>query len=433
MLPVAATRRSARRNFGSGRGYHPPEVARQMRRAKANPDNYFRGDFRPPISNPPVNSPPGGPPANTNRPPFMKPPGPPRPPFGAPPGWLKWLRIGGRLAGPIGIVLFLLELYEMWSAPSGGEVLWGVCGPLDLGPSRTLAGNTNYCSNSAWRYLSNIPSYKAHSHPTTGEPGWATNYFEWVDNRTWGSKKLVSPSVCYWFPDGETDPGPPGPGVLLPPPYEDLPSKPPGWVWNPIPDAMPILQPAPFPQPAPVRSPAIPYPFPQAPVRGSPTAPPRAPARSKRPKRIVMEFPPNKPPKIGVETGWPQPPERNEKERKVESEDYARRLWMGVAALYGSIDEARQALDCVHSALPSKHRKGDRTAGEKIKSIVDHFEAADVEKAAECILLNWIEDRFLGRLQKNPNPKRDPFGGPRQPYNASIGEVLRDMGYFTGV
>lgn len=175
---------------------------------------------------------------------------------------------------------------------------------------------------------------------------------------------------------------------------------------QPHPPSRPRISPelAPIAPGIPHGQPRVPRTYPRTPVRTRPELPKQSdpdigpkpgialPRPTPRPEpQPQLEIPPKGPPRYVRNDHRQAPPRKRERERKVNSRS------AGVAAsVYDAITEGADFVDALHKSLPKHLRRGRSLSG-KMADIYEHYDRLDPSEAIRQLLINQIEDKFIGR------------------------------------
>ena len=76
----------------------------------------------------------------------------------------------------------------------------------------------------------------------------------------------------------------------------------------------------------------------------------------------------------------------------------------GAGRAYGLVTESKDAIKCVWGSLPAKVRsrrgKGNRTLPNMMDDIWENWDEIDVAKAIQCLVMNEVQDRAMGRASR---------------------------------
>lgn len=239
-----------------------------------------------------------------------------------------------------------------------GQIDWSLAGTtarINFGRDETYeAPNVRYNSSSRWEKTDVDPAFDPDLEPP-----------QWIEAQPAKYAPLTAPSVA---PAPVIDPfSPPGLGV-------------------------PAVRPLPYPLlPKRQRSPQ----YIEQSSRGYHD--PEVPRPDPRPRiKKTVRF--SSAGSLGVETSNKptprRPPPRSQKEQKIGMGSRAARLLLGALGTYS---EFRDFIEAVHSTLPKSARKGKNLQG-MMRDLYHNFDKLRLDKAAQAVILNEIEDRIVGRL-----------------------------------
>jgi len=298
----------------------------------------------------------------------------------------------GKFVPYLGAALTAYEIYQYFKAQTetefdpaaNGWVLKLRCGPAVFGP---YARNTSYCGS-----LESVQKSSLYTKTCT----YSYCHIGYHDNS-------ISPSGSYyrgriaevWRYDRRAPGADPNPVVA--------PGTSPGWTWpqfapdyDPWPhmpyDPLrpPQTEPLPYPQPLPRR--AVPQRKPN-PFRNPREQTQRGPNPTRQPRGRV-DFTPYPGTRISVrpQTRFKRPPPGT-KERKV-----ALKLPKVLNRWYGRFTEGIDFIDVIYDSLPMKYQDFDANPYQKARTIYDHYDEIDIERAVMGLVQEQIEDRVWGAI-----------------------------------
>lgn len=257
-----------------------------------------------------------------------------------------------------------------------------------------------------WHRASFVFNTSVSQMPTIGRrPGDVEEFTEWrtvpVEYPFPNMPSPWAPSVFpHELPIGMPSPSAPPLNFPRPDPWSpESPSR------GPRPDEVPKTEPAPVPKPSPLPEPApnpaprpnvIQNPFPDAPLDSWLPSPRPTPRPQVRPQR-------------------PQPPRKNEKEKKARMGAVAGAIW----AAFGPITETVDFVDVLYEALPRNikrdaYNKLGRQPNpiERAELIYRNINQMDVGKALTGWAQNEIEDFIIGKFGKGVGKASQKDGRP---------------------
>lgn len=114
-----------------------------------------------------------------------------------------------------------------------------------------------------------------------------------------------------------------------------------------------------------------------------------------------------------------RPPSRQDKERKVRVDS------RGVGIIWRSLGELTELfdyLDAFHDALPWYRQCGGCTVQRRLEIVYEHFDEIDLQLLFENLIINEIEDRVIGGLNRGVGRRFGDLTG--RPVSPSAGPLL---------